>query len=66
MTDEFRYCPGCGSQCEFVQVHPPHGRCPDSAGAGCPEWFCTACGAALLIEVPAWARQAAGRLDRVA
>lgn len=51
MTDEFRHCPTCGSQCEFVQVHPRLGRCPDGAGGGCPEWFCTGCGAALLIGV---------------
>jgi len=75
MTDDFRHCPGCGSKREFVQVHPRQARCPDGAAGGCPEWFCTACGAALLIGllprargrlVGARARQAAGHLDRVA
>ncbi len=75
MTDDFRYCPGCGSKREFVQVHPRLGRCPDGAAGGCPEWFCAACGAALLIGLPpeagrqligAHARPAGGHLDRVA
>ena len=64
MTDDFRYCPGCGSNREFVQVHPGQARCPDAAAGGCPEWFCTACGEALLIG--AQVRRGADRLDRVA
>jgi len=75
MIDDLRYCPCCGSKREFAQVHPRQGRCPDSQGDGCPEWFCTACGAALLVGllppartelVAASARPAAGQLDRVA
>jgi hypothetical protein len=73
MIDDFLDCPSCGSKREFLQVHARLGRCPDSAG-GCPEWFCTACGAALLIRVlpvrgslaAASASRAAGQLDRVA
>ena len=74
MTDQFLHCPGCGSTHEFVQVHPRLEPCPDSAGGGCPEWFCTGCGAALLLGLPparrrpaaVGARTTAGRLDRVA
>ena len=75
MIDEFRECPGCGSKRQFVQVHPRQARCPDSRGENCPEWFCTACGAALLVGLlpsarrdllAASARPAAGQLDRVA
>jgi len=75
MIDDLRHCPCCGSRREFVQVHPRLGRCPDSQGESCPEWFCTACGAALLVGllppartelVAASARPAAGQLGRVA
>jgi hypothetical protein len=73
MTDDFLDCPSSGSKREFLQVHARVTRCPDS-GDGCPEWFCAACGAALLIRLPparreltaASARHAAGLLDRVA
>ena len=66
-TDAFRDCPGCGCSREFVQLHPEPERCPDVRGGRCPEWFCTACGASLLIElVPGpWTRRL-GHLDQVA
>jgi hypothetical protein len=51
MSDDFLDCPSCGSKREFRQVHARVTRCPDS-GDGCPEWYCTACGAALLIRLP--------------
>lgn len=72
MTDIVRDCPGCGSAREFSQIHGGSGGCPDSRDGCCPEWFCTACGTAVLVAVPpardrtAAARSAAGRLDRVA
>ncbi|HEX9032913.1 MAG TPA: hypothetical protein VF834_13820 [Streptosporangiaceae bacterium] len=46
MTGEFRDCPSCGPQREFIQHHPYD--CPDSADGWCPEWFCVSCGLALL------------------
>jgi hypothetical protein len=74
MIDDFRDCPGCGSEREFVQLHPGPGRCPDSPDGRCPEWCCNACGTALLegsqpgrrALVGASPRPAAGHLDRVA
>lgn len=73
MTDIVRDCPCCGSAREFSQIHGSSGCCPDSRDGSCPEWFCTACGAAVLVGVPpagrsltATARSAAGRLDSAA
>jgi hypothetical protein len=74
MIDDFRDCPGCGSQREFVQLHPGPGRCPDSPDGRCPESCCSACGTALLEGpqpgrsglIAASSRPAAGQLDRVA
>lgn len=57
MTDEIRDCPDCGLRNEFTQVHAAPGRCPDTADGQCPEWYCTGCGAGMLISV---------RLDQVA
>ena len=49
MTQPLGNCPGCGGDEPFEQVHT--GICPDVAGAGaeCPEWACTACGAAVIM-----------------
>jgi hypothetical protein len=44
-----RYCPDCGRSQSFEQHHGPAGWCPDTADRYCPEWYCLACGAALLI-----------------
>jgi hypothetical protein len=74
MIDDFRDCPGCASEREFVQLHPGPGRCPDSPDGGCPEWCCNACGTALLegsqpgrgALVAASPSPAAGQLNRVA
>lgn len=51
MTDDLRDCPGCGSERPFMPPHPEPGCCPDSTDGWCPEWFCTACGTALLAGV---------------
>jgi hypothetical protein len=71
MTDMFRDCPECGSQRRFTQHHGEPANCPDSADGLCPDWFCTDCGAGLLIALLPAARaagsaDAAGRLGRVA
>jgi hypothetical protein len=73
MTDDLRDCPGCGSERPFILRHPGPGCCPDSADGCCPEWFCTACGTALLAGVLSFGPEltrvpdsAAGSLDRVA
>ena len=39
-------CPGCGEDEPFEQIHA--GDCPDTGGE-CPEWACTACGAAVIM-----------------
>jgi hypothetical protein len=39
-------CPGCGGDEPFEQIHA--GDCPDTGGE-CPEWACTACGAAVIM-----------------
>lgn len=52
MTNTFRDCPGCRCPREFVSIHPDPEGCPDVSSGICPEWFCTACGTGLLIEVP--------------
>jgi hypothetical protein len=44
-----RRCPDCGGNRQFEQHHGPAGWCPDSPDRYCPEWYCLACGAALLI-----------------
>ena len=73
MTEIVRDCPCCGSPREFSQIHLGSGRCPDSRDGCCPEWFCTACGTAVLVgltpagrSLTASARSAAGRLDSAA
>lgn len=48
MAQLIRRCPDCGSDQPFEQFHPAD-LCPDSPDGECPEWSCTACGAALLI-----------------
>ncbi|HSZ40389.1 MAG TPA: hypothetical protein VK817_10555 [Trebonia sp.] len=48
MSQPIGDCPGCGSDQPFEQIHP--GACPDADGAECPEWACTACGAAVIMS----------------
>jgi hypothetical protein len=43
---DYRYCADCGDELPFEQFHAAD--CPDVPG-DCPEWGCTACGAALII-----------------
>ena len=51
-------CPGCGCDELFEQIHLD--GCPDAGGGECPEWACTACGAAVIMgtlpgaETPAY------------
>jgi hypothetical protein len=54
-------CPGCGGDQPFEQVHERN--CPDVIGhdAQCPEWACTACGAAVIMAtLPSFMAPAAG------
>jgi hypothetical protein len=51
MGQTIRYCPDCGWDRLFEQPHPHPGSCADALDRVCPEWSCTECGAALLIEV---------------
>ncbi len=68
MINTFRDCPGCRLPREFAQIHPGPERCPDVRDGVCPEWFCTSCGAGLLLDLPlaVLANTGAGSLDRVA
>jgi hypothetical protein len=43
------YCPDCGGPGAFAQVHPGPGDCFEASGGMCPEWYCLACGAAVLL-----------------
>ncbi len=49
MAQLVRHCPDCGSDQPFEQYHQEDLYCPDSPDGECPEWSCTACGAALFI-----------------
>jgi hypothetical protein len=63
-----RHCPDCDWDRPFEQLHDVPGACPDTPDGDCPEWSCTACGAALLIgapwfaPVPAYAAELRGRV----
>jgi hypothetical protein len=63
MIQEIRHCPGCGWDEFFQQCHAAAGTCPDSPDGDCPEWFCTDCGAALLIGFDAPLHAAVGALE---
>jgi hypothetical protein len=41
------YCPACADDREFVQPPCADGHTVD--GGECPEWACTACGAAIVL-----------------
>ena len=45
------YCTDCRDIRAFAQVHPDPGSCFDGSGAICPEWYCMACGAAVLLSI---------------
>ena len=68
MVETIRYCPDCGWDRLFEQPHALAGGCPDAPDGCCAEWFCTGCGAAMLIgftsypTVAVYARQPASRV----
>ena len=49
MIQVIRHCSDCGGDRLVEQYHAAVGSCPDAPDGDCPEWFCTECGAALLI-----------------
>jgi hypothetical protein len=52
MSQPIGNCPDCGNDQPFEPIHAS--ECPDSDGGECPEWACTACGAAVIMgTVPA-------------
>jgi hypothetical protein len=51
MPEMTRYCADCGWERLFEPHHAIAGSCPDAADGRCPEWMCTGCRAALLIDV---------------
>ena len=52
MAQIVRHCPDCGWDHPFEQFHGQLAICPDTPDGDCPEWSCTACGAALMIGAP--------------
>ena len=42
------YCPDCRETGALAQLHPDPGTCFDTSDGICQEWYCIACGAALL------------------
>jgi len=79
MTEIIRRCPDCGLDRPFQQHQGVADWCADaddryspdwpSADRHCPEWYCVACGAALLIgDIPIVIEpvSSASRRDRVA
>lgn len=57
MTQIVRHCQDCDWDRPFELIHDRPGECPDAPDGDCPEWFCTACGAALLIGAPWFAAE---------
>ncbi len=45
------YCTDCRDIRAFAQVHPDPGGCFDGSEGICPEWYCMACGAAVLLSI---------------
>jgi hypothetical protein len=69
MTEIIRHCPDCGRDRPYAQQHATVGRCPDASDGQCPEWFCLACGTAVILgDMPACSELAlaASPRDRVA
>ena len=64
MIQTIRQCPDCASDRLFEQHHAPAGSCPDSQDGNCREWFCTDCGAALLIGLGFGLRHAVTALEK--
>jgi len=44
------YCADCRDIRTFGQVHPGPESCSDGSEGICPEWYCMACGAAVLLS----------------
>jgi hypothetical protein len=44
------YCADCRDIRAFTQVHPGPESCFDGSDGICPEWYCVACGAAVLLS----------------
>jgi hypothetical protein len=57
------YCPDCRETVTLAQVHPDPGGCFDAAGGFCPEWFCIACGAAIVLSTAPGPRQPPGAAE---
>ena len=58
MVETIRHCPDCGWD-RLFEPHHAAGGCPDDPDGCCAEWFCTECGAALLIGFPSGLADAA-------
>ena len=56
-----------GTDCQdlraFAQVHPDPGRCFDGSDGICPEWYCMACDAAVLLSILPAPGQALGTAE---
>jgi hypothetical protein len=59
MVETIWFCPDCGWDRLFEQHHAAAGACPDSPDGWCFEWYCTDCGAALLLRPTSLPRQVA-------
>jgi len=49
MTEIIRYCPDCGRNRRYAQLHSAPSYCQDTPGGYCAEWFCVTCGAAVIL-----------------
>ena len=60
------YCPDCRETGVLAPVHPDPGTGSGASGGICPEWYCIACGAALLLgAIPApWPPLSTAELTR--
>jgi hypothetical protein len=45
------YCPDCRDIRTLTQVHPDPESCFDGSDGICPEWYCMACAAAVLLSL---------------
>ena len=45
------YCPDCRDLKAFAPAHPDPRSCSDGPEGICPEWYCMACGAAVLLGI---------------
>jgi hypothetical protein len=61
-----RFCDVCHEERPFERFHADPASCPDTQDGDCREWGCTACGAALIIGLPAPERLAGAGTPRAA